>query len=241
MGNYMQWLTPVDLIAVLLFLTANLGYSYVTRSKYLSSNNIIDALNGQRILWMQNMMERDNRFIDVIIVHGFMHTTGLFLTTSVVALGGMIAILGTSKAAINVVNNIPLVMQTTIPMFQVKILLLIGLFILAFFKFVWAYRLANYATIAIGACPPNDSDQKELRRVQAKLSAKLTHLAAIHFYTGLRSYFFAIAALGWFIHPVVLIITTLWVVLVLYRREYLSRSSRAIHAALHKRVDSPDL
>ncbi len=241
MDNYMQWFTLLDLLAVTLLLTANIGYSYVIRSKYLSSNNIIYALRAQRILWMQNMMERDNRFIDVIIVQGFMQTNGLFLTTSVVALGGMIAILGTANAAVNVVNNIPFVMHTTVPMFQIKLLLLVGLFILAFFKFVWAYRLANYATIAIGACPPNDSEQKELRRVQGRLSAKLTHLAAIHFYTGLRSYYFAIAALGWFIHPLVLVITTLWVVLVLYRREYLSRSSRAIHAALHKNLESPDL
>ena len=39
---------------------------------------------------------------------------------------------------------------------------------------------------------------------------------------GLRSFYFAIAVLAWFIDPWLFIIATGWVVIVMYRREYRS-------------------
>ena len=36
------------------------------------------------------------------------------------------------------------------------------------------------------------------------------------------------AALGWFLHAIVFIVASAWVVLVLYRREFRSRSLRAV-------------
>ena len=55
-------------------------------------------------------------------------------------------------------------------------------------------------------------------------------LAAYHLNRGLRGYFFALAALAWFLHPAIFAFVSTWVVLVLYRREFRSRALRAVRA-----------
>ena len=45
-----------------------------------------------------------------------------------------------------------------------------------------------------------------------------------HFNDGIRAYYFALAELSWFFHPWALMLSTAWVVLVLYRREFHSKA-----------------
>jgi uncharacterized membrane protein len=44
----------------------------------------------------------------------------------------------------------------------------------------------------------------------------------------LRAYYFGAAALSWFLHPILMMILTVAVVHVLYRREFTSRTLNAI-------------
>ena len=59
---------------------------------------------------------------------------------------------------------------------------------------------------------------------RCKWIAGLIALASAHFDRGLRAYYFATALLAWFIHPMALVVASIWVVLVLYRREFHSRT-----------------
>ncbi|HBC06203.1 MAG TPA: hypothetical protein DC046_01315, partial [Rhodospirillaceae bacterium] len=53
-------------------------------------------------------------------------------------------------------------------------------------------------------------------------AATILSRAQDNFNRGLRSYYFALALLPWFIHPLMLFGTTVWVLLVLYRRDFRS-------------------
>ena len=227
-----QQLTLLDMIAFSWFLICNMGYSYVTSSKRLSSNNIINALYTQRQLWMKNMASRESRLVDIQIMHGFTQGNGFFATTSVLVLGALAAVLASGESARAFMDTFPFTVTTPLFLWQIKLCLLLGIFVIAFFKFVWAYRLSNYASIAIGATPSANIESEKLREIQYNLAARLANLAARHSYVGLRSYYFAIAAVGWFIHPIAFMLSTTWIILVLYRREYLSRSAYAIDRAL---------
>ena len=55
-------------------------------------------------------------------------------------------------------------------------------------------------------------------------------VAVATFNGGLRAYYFALAALGWFVHPLVFIGTVLWIVLVLLRRQFLSHTLSSVRA-----------
>jgi uncharacterized membrane protein len=97
------------------------------------------------------------------------------------------------------------------------------IFVYAFFKFAWCYRLFTYCAVLIGAAPLPDALTPQAYDHADRL-ARLHSLAAQHFNSGLRSYFFALATLGWFLHPFVFIVATSWVTWVVYRREFRSRS-----------------
>ena len=49
-----------------------------------------------------------------------------------------------------------------------------------------------------------------------------------NFNRGLRAYYFGLAALGWFVNPGLFMVGTVWVILVLYRREFHSITKRTL-------------
>jgi uncharacterized membrane protein len=57
----------------------------------------------------------------------------------------------------------------------------------------------------------------------AERLATIATSSARHYNRGIRAYYFGLAALGWFIHPWLLVLSSAWVVLVLHRREFRSR------------------
>ena len=93
--------------------------------------------------------------------------------------------------------------------------------------FVWAYRLNTYCAVLIGAVPGSANIDKNAED-QAERAGKIANLASRHFNRGLRAFYFALAALAWVVHPVGFIITTTWVTVVLYRRDFRSRSQQII-------------
>ena len=76
------------------------------------------------------------------------------------------------------------------------------IFVYAFFKFAWSYRLFNYAAILIGAVPPVNGANGEPRRAAPRArAAAMNVVAGRHFNRGQRAFFFALAYLGWFVEP----------------------------------------
>lgn len=61
-------------------------------------------------------------------------------------------------------------------------------------------------------------------------AAKVLDQSGHEYNKGLRTYYFALAYLSWFLHPVILIASSAVVVAVLYRREYRSRVLRELLA-----------
>jgi uncharacterized membrane protein len=62
----------------------------------------------------------------------------------------------------------------------------------------------------------------------AERAASMNVVAAHHFNRGQRAFFFALAYLGWFVSGYVLIVTTLAVMLVMWRRQFASDALTAI-------------
>jgi uncharacterized membrane protein len=71
---------------------------------------------------------------------------------------------------------------------------------------------------------PEDSG----RAAQAEVAAKVANRAARHFNTGLRAYYFGLAALAWIVHPLALVLASLVVLREIHRREFRSAVRDAI-------------
>ena len=58
--------------------------------------------------------------------------------------------------------------------------------------------------------------------------ARITSYAQTNFTNGLRAYYFGLAALAWFLHPVLMLGATAWIIYVLYAREFRSNTLKAM-------------
>jgi uncharacterized membrane protein len=68
----------------------------------------------------------------------------------------------------------------------------------------------------------------ERRTHLAEPSSRVLTLAVINFNGGLRAYYFALAVLSWFVHPLMFIGVSAGVALILIRRQLRSRTLYAI-------------
>ena len=91
-------------------------------------------------------------------------------------------------------------------------------------------RQYNFCAIMIGGAPmPEDEGVTEAARQRfAAQAARLIDLAANQFNYGLRAYYFSLAVLAWFIHPILFMIAVVLVVFVLFRREFHSKTLHAL-------------
>ena len=211
-----------DYIAFVWFLLCWLGYGRLADLTPLRAHSVSARMDNYRQLWLRNMLQRDPRMVDTLIQSSLLQGSTFFASTSLLLIGGSLAILGATDKAIAVLSELPLpAVSRTV--WELKVLLLVVIFVYAFFKFAWCYRLFTYCSVLIGAAPLPDT-LTPASYAHADRLARLHSLAARHFNNGLRSYFFALATLGWFLHPLLFIVATSWVTWVVYRREFRSRS-----------------
>jgi len=219
-------LGPLD-IASMLWLFACWG-GYALYARHTRAGTLMAAMHTHRLNWMENMLGRENRMVDANIMGTVMRSVGLFASTTIFIVGGLIAVLGSVDKARDVVNILPFTVEASTVVWEVKIVLMLLIYIYAFFKFAWALRQFNYSIIFVGAAPAHDSTDEAAKKDFAVRAARVVSLAVNSFNQGLRAYYFGLAALGWFIHPVVFAGAALFVVGVLYRREFRSRMLKAL-------------
>ena len=178
--------------------------------------------------WMRNMARRDVRIVDAQLLAALSQGNAFFASTSAIGIGGLAAMIGSGDKVQSLFERLPYAAQSTPVVWELKLVLLITIFIYAFFKFAWAFRLSHYTAIMIGATPIADGSNHVECDDHAARTAQLVGIAAEHSNGGLRAFYFAIAALAWFYHPLAFIAATAWVLVILVRRDFFSRSRRLI-------------
>jgi uncharacterized membrane protein len=220
-----QLLPWSDWLALGFFVLVWVGYAAFAKYSSEHRHSILAMTNRYRHQWMLQTTARDPRMLDGIITQTLSNTPAFFCSTTILILGGLFALLGTTDKAAELVREIPFAEQTPILVFEFKILVLVMIFVYAFFRFSWSMRQYTFVALLIGGMPPAqdfDSGAALNREAYADRAAAMTGLAAETFNGGLRAYYFSFAALGWFFSPTVFVLATLLVVGVLYTREFRS-------------------
>ena len=214
----------LDYFALGWFFLCWVCYTLMADHSRWSDKSITMAMNRYRLGWMQTMLRRDDpRIVDTTIQSSLLSGIAFFASTSIIVVGGLVAMLGATDKVVTILAEIPLVAQHSRAVWELKLLLLIGIFIYAFFKFAWSFRLLKYCAILIGAVPSRTEVDAAAEAFTERI-ASLIGIEGVHFNQGLRAYFFALAALGWFLHPSLFMVATAWVTWVLYRREFRSKA-----------------
>jgi len=232
LGATLAGIETIDLIALGWFIVCAVGYQLITGIPALYERSITGAVQRQRVIWVQGMATRMNHAGDAILHGALSSGNGFFASTAGIAIGGLASIIGQGEKADAFLNRMPWVAHSAPLLWELKVLLLMGIFVFAFFKFAWAFRLTHYTTIMIGAIPnPGMGDPAMVER-QVLATATISGLAAEHSNAGLRSFYYAAAAMAWFFSPWLFVLATTWVVFVLIRRDFFSRARAAIISAM---------
>jgi len=191
---------------------------------------LLQTTNRYRGYWMKQTCARDPRMLDGIIVQNLSSTPSFFCSTSILVIGGLFALLGTTDKASELMSEIPFAQATTLIVFEFKILVLIAIFVYSFFRFSWSMRQYTFVALVIGSMPPATSfDRGEFdRKVFVDRAAAMVSSAAETFNDGLRAYYFSFALLGWFVSPLTMVVATVIVVAILYSREFRSEVLRIL-------------
>jgi len=219
--------TWLDAVAVLWFFAWWVGYSVFAVRHGKRVPSLLSAMAKYRHDWWMRMIERELRMIDTSIITNLANSSTFFASTTLLILGGLFALLGTTERISAVVGGLPFNRQAPETVWELKVLLLVGIFVYAFFKFTWSLRQFNIACVLVGAAPPVPARAEDEAEFIDK-SWRVSHYAAEHFNYGLRAYYFALAALAWFVNGWLLMSATAGVVLVLYWREFRSEALTSI-------------
>lgn len=220
-------LSPTDWIAFCWFFVWWVGYVLFIEIHRRGRPSLVNELTRMREFWMRRAVARDVRIGDVNIIANLSNGSTFFASTTLLILGGLLAMLGTSDKLASIVLELPFTRRGPEELWDIKILLLTSIFVFAFFKFTWSLRLYHFCSVLVGAAPDPDSTADEHEQFVQRATQTST-LAAESFNHGLRTYYFALAALTWFLNPYAWMIATSWVVLILYRREFHSQALRVL-------------
>jgi uncharacterized membrane protein len=224
----MLGLTLLDGIAFAYFVIAWATYAWIVEIWGGRQRGLTAIMTDYRHRWMAEMLVRPNRIVDTQINMTLQQGSSFFASTSLLAVGACLGLMNSTDKAVEVMQSLSFGHAGSRQQWEVKLAGLMVIFVYAFFKFGWAYRVFNYCAILIGATPEGEKRNSEEAKAMAARAAKMNSIAAAHFNRGQRAFFFALGYLGWFAGPWVFAAATTAVFLVLYRRQYLSESRDAV-------------
>ena len=224
-----QLIPMLDIVALTVFVTSWIAYvAYTKRCNLQRQRGLLAAMNRVREQWANTILERDNRIVDSQVINGLVRKETFFASTTLLILASTVALLGMGDQVNQLFDEIPFAQSTPLALWELKVGVLAVIFVYAFFKFTWSIRQHSYCAILLASIPmPNKAAEQDGTK-QAQRLAKLSNLAARHFNDGMRAYYFALAELSWFFNAWVFLLTTAWVILVLYRREFHSKALRIL-------------
>ena len=224
----LQQISLMDDIAAVWFILCWAGYGMLSEHGGLAKRGLVGLSHAYRVAWARAMLQREVRIVDSALVGNLMGSVSFYANTSIYIVVGLVTVLSTVDKAIVVAQTLPFALTVGRQLWEVKLLLLLGIFVFSYFKFTWSLRQFNLLSILIGAAPMPGVAAAESERFALKLAAVNT-LAGDEFNRGIRAYYFGLAALSWFWQPWALIAATTLVVIVLYRRDFASPTLMVLH------------
>ena len=223
----------IDWLAVVLFFSGWVAYAHFSRRLAQVRPSILFTTNQWRRRWMLQATYRENRIVDSAVTQSLSASPSFFASTSILIIGGLLAALGATEKASELVRELPFAARTSVLVFDMKLTLLAAIFVHAFFRFTWSLRQYSFGAIMVGAAPEARHFENDgQREAFADRAGRVMGLAAETFNDGLRAYYLSFAAVAWFISPWAFIAATATVLWVLYRREFHSEVLVALRAGL---------
>lgn len=221
----LSYFTTLDLVALCLLVLGWGVIGYLIENDFKNMKSVTTLMADYRRDWMRHMISREPRVFDAQILAMIRQGTSFFASATMIAIGGCLALLGNTERLMGIAEDLTLEGGPSI-VWELKVLVILGFLANAFFKFVWANRLFGYCAVLMGSVPNDQTDP--LAATRAKKAAEINITGARSFNRGLRSVYFGLAASAWLLGAGALIVATIMTCLVLFRREFASRSKEIL-------------
>ena len=219
---------PLDWAALLLFVLAIFAYG---RFADRAGKGILnDHMRKVRRRWMLRYLERDDRVLDAIFTGHSMNSISLFSSATLLIVVALLGLLGNSDLAYRLATQSTFITTTTGALFQVKLMGIICVFIYGFYRFTWALLQYNYLLALTSSAPLTGDLTPETAKAMADELSVVLNAAVTSFHSGFRTYYYALALVGWFFHPLVFMAAIVFVTFILVYRQIHSPAAGAIAA-----------
>ena len=221
-------LPGLDWAALLIFFAGWVGYARFAEHRATTQPSVLASTNRVRRQWMLQTTRREVRVVDAVVMQSLSTSPSFFASTTILIIGGLLAALSTTEKASELVRDLPFAAQTSMLVFDLKLFLLLAIFVYCFFRFTWSMRQYTFGAMLVAAAPELEqfdaagAAAEMQRNAFADKAGRLVSLAAETFNDGLRGYYFAFAAIGWFFSSMAFMVATIGVIVILYRREFQS-------------------
>lgn len=229
MLNILYQFTWLDLIALVFFVLCWQGYGFLfDGDRGRGKKGLVQKTHAYRIIWASELVKRNNRVSDTALIGNLVRSVSFYANTTIYIIAGLFALLGTLDQLVNITSDLPFTHDVSRGVMEVKVLLVLIVFVVAYFKFTWSLRQFSLFSIMVGAAPESGQAEQSYVERYVDRMAKISTLAGDQFNRGLRTYYFAIASVTWTIHPTLLIAFSAIIVGVLVKRDFYSQAVRIL-------------
>ncbi len=214
------------LISTLFPLVCYFAYNIIVPQVEKLRPSLSVIMNMQRRRWVANAALRESPF-DAILSGNIMSSVSFLASTAVLLILAIFAVFGQVPALMGALDSLSLDRVYTTLDVQVHLVIILTMFVLAFFAFTLSLRQFNHFCIMLGAidhsAPTSEEEIDAITRMNA--------LGAKNFNSGIRAYYFSVATVAWFVSEWLPIVASLITILILAHREFFSSSHRTAASA----------
>lgn len=97
----------VDILAVAFFAFEWLVYAFTLEHTAYGRTSLSSRMNAYREVWIRRLLEREARMVDTQIMSSLQNGTAFFASSSLIAIGGGLALLRSTNDALAVLRELP--------------------------------------------------------------------------------------------------------------------------------------
>ena len=214
------------LISTLFPLVCYFAYNIIVPQVEKLRPSLSVIMNMQRRRWVANAALRESPF-DAILSGNIMSSVSFLASTAVLLILAIFAVFGQVPALMVALESMSLDRSYTALDVQLHLVVMLAMFVLAFFAFTLSLRQFNHFCIMLGAidhsAPTSEEEIDAITRMNA--------LGAKNFNSGIRAYYFSVATVAWFVSEWMPIVACVVTILILAHREFFSSSHRTAASA----------
>ena len=200
-------ISPLDIFSFFWFLACWLGYSLFARKQAKKRNSLSSVLYRYRKEWVLKLSKSGMSEVDSDLLGSLERQVSFMASTSLLILASLVTVLSAASEGFMDMSSLQFVDDVPLEIVQMKLLLMIFIFVYGFFTFSWALRQYGFCFILFGSSfntvryyKGNEEYQAQAVPRDFKAVAKVLDRAAHSYNYGIRAYYFAMAALAWFIN-----------------------------------------